>query len=200
MSATVLATHPRPSFDKPQSRKPLRKGVERREAPGSWATPRGRMLPLARASGVARATARSACANRLLRARGASRRSTAVRANGCRPPPAGTAPAPPTGVTGRRPLRERDWLLVTEMVTDVKRVGHSFGDSPCVFQADVPILPCVLFCDQDAPERSLSFQRFKLRRQERPQICNRIILDALLTLNVEWKRSTVFGNQNCGLS
>ncbi|MGD0023733.1 MAG: hypothetical protein ABSC37_03750, partial [Xanthobacteraceae bacterium] len=41
------------------------------------ATPRGRMLPPARASGVARATERSACANRLLRARGASRRSTA---------------------------------------------------------------------------------------------------------------------------
>ncbi len=46
---------------------------------------------------------RSACANRLLRARGASRRSTAVRAHGCRPPPAGTALAPSTGVAGWRP-------------------------------------------------------------------------------------------------
>ncbi len=42
------------------------------------ATPRGRMLPLARASGVARATGQSPCEDRLLRARGASRRSTAA--------------------------------------------------------------------------------------------------------------------------
>src|SRR5580658_655329 len=56
-----------------------RKGeMERREAPESWAAPRERMLPPAHASGAARATERSAYANRLLRARGASRRSTAV--------------------------------------------------------------------------------------------------------------------------
>jgi hypothetical protein len=42
------------------------------------AAPRGRVLPPARASGAARATGQSACANRLLRARCASRRSTAV--------------------------------------------------------------------------------------------------------------------------
>jgi len=30
--------------------------MERREAPGSWAAPRGRMLPPARAPGAARAT------------------------------------------------------------------------------------------------------------------------------------------------
>jgi hypothetical protein len=78
------------------------------------------MLPPARASGAARATERSACANRLLRARGASRRSTAVRANGCRPPPAGTALAPPAGVSGRRLLSERDSGFVTELETDVK--------------------------------------------------------------------------------
>src|SRR5579862_654808 len=52
--------------------------MEPREAPESWAAPRGRMLPLARASGAARATERFACANRLLRARCASRRSTAI--------------------------------------------------------------------------------------------------------------------------
>src|SRR5580704_4512539 len=70
------------------TKSPLKRGVERREAPGSWATPRGRMLPPAHASGVARATERSACANRLLRARCASRRSTtiAVLRRGCRPP------------------------------------------------------------------------------------------------------------------
>src|SRR5580698_12438 len=53
----------------------------RHGAPGGAkvvAAPRGRMLPLARASGAARATGQSACANRLLRARCASRRSTAV--------------------------------------------------------------------------------------------------------------------------
>jgi hypothetical protein len=85
---------------KPSSRKAIRTKsqahekprafrVERREAPGSWATPRGRMLPPAHASGVARATERSACANRLLRARCASRRSTtiAVLCRDCRPPP-----------------------------------------------------------------------------------------------------------------
>src|SRR5580704_5089052 len=33
--------------------------MERREAPGSWAAPRERMLPPARASGAARATGRS---------------------------------------------------------------------------------------------------------------------------------------------
>jgi hypothetical protein len=60
------------------SEAPQKRGMERREAPKIVATPRGRMLPLARASGVARATERSACANRLLRARGASRRSTAA--------------------------------------------------------------------------------------------------------------------------
>ena len=60
---------------------PNPRGVERREAPKVVAAPRGRMLPLARASGAARATERSACANRLLRARGASRRSTAALIN-----------------------------------------------------------------------------------------------------------------------
>jgi hypothetical protein len=60
--------------------------MERREAPKVVATPRERMLPPARAPGAARATERSACANRLLRARGASRRSTAVLRQGGRPP------------------------------------------------------------------------------------------------------------------
>jgi hypothetical protein len=74
----------RPSFAKAKftkshsHEKPRAFRVERREAPGSWATPRGRMLPPAHASGVARATERSACANRLLRARCASRRSTTI--------------------------------------------------------------------------------------------------------------------------
>ena len=36
------------------------------------------------------------------------------------PPPAGTALAPPTGVAGWRPLRERDSWFVTEMGTNVK--------------------------------------------------------------------------------
>jgi hypothetical protein len=57
---------------------PPQKGeMERREAPGSWAAPRERMLPPARASGAARATGQFPRENRLLRARGASRRSTA---------------------------------------------------------------------------------------------------------------------------
>src|ERR1700683_2510205 len=56
-------------FTKSHSReKPRTFRVERREAPGSWATPRGRMLPPAHASGVARATedplARTACFGR----------------------------------------------------------------------------------------------------------------------------------------
>ena len=88
----------------------LKRGVERREAPGSWATPRGRMLPPAHASGVARATEQSACANRLLRARCASRRSTtiAVLRHGCRPPCASSAPAPSAGIVNRRPYGERE--------------------------------------------------------------------------------------------
>ncbi len=76
-SHRVLATRVRPSFAKPLSRKAKftkshahesHARVERREAPGSWATPRGRMLPPAHASGVARATedplARTACFGR----------------------------------------------------------------------------------------------------------------------------------------
>ncbi len=39
---------------------------------------------------------------------------------GDEPPPAGTALAPPAGVTGWRPLRERDSLFVTEIETNVK--------------------------------------------------------------------------------
>src|SRR3984893_2892338 len=76
-----------------------KKRVERREAPGSWATPRGRMLPLARASGVARATGQFACANRLLRARCASRRATAVSATTVDRRSVKPALAPPTGIT-----------------------------------------------------------------------------------------------------
>jgi hypothetical protein len=94
VSNLTLAAPVRPSFAKAKftkshsHEKPRAFRVERREAPGSWATPRGRMLPPAHASGVARATERSACANRLLRARCASRRSTtiAVLRRGCRPP------------------------------------------------------------------------------------------------------------------
>jgi hypothetical protein len=63
-------------FSKRTARRPRWSAMERREAPGSWATPRERALPPARASGVARATDQSACANRLLRARCTSRRST----------------------------------------------------------------------------------------------------------------------------
>ena len=51
--------------------------VQRREAPKPWPRHAGECC-LARASGAARATGQSACANRLLRARCASRRSTAV--------------------------------------------------------------------------------------------------------------------------
>ncbi len=49
---------------------------------------------------------------------------------GDEPTPAGTALAPPARVTGRRPLRERDSLLVavTERVTEVKNFYHSFSD------------------------------------------------------------------------
>src|SRR5271170_8160343 len=85
--------------------KPLAFRVERREAPGSWATPRGRMLPPAHASGVARATERSACANRLLRARGASRRSTAALVEDGRPSSPKTALAPPSGLPPEGVLR-----------------------------------------------------------------------------------------------
>ena len=87
------------------------------------ATPRGRMLPLARASGVARATERSACANRLLRARGASRRSTAALAGaaGRRPPPLRTALAPSVGRHRSTPPDGRDFAYVTESGTNVKR-------------------------------------------------------------------------------
>jgi hypothetical protein len=99
---------------KPRSRKAKRTKsharVERREAPGSWATPRGRMLPPAHASGVARATEQSACANRLLRARCASRRSTtiAVLRRGCRPPPPESRLSLlPAGTTGWRPYRAK---------------------------------------------------------------------------------------------
>ena len=70
----ILAAPMRPSFAKAKftkshsHEKPRAFRVERREAPGSWATPRGRMLPPAHASGVARATedplARTACFGR----------------------------------------------------------------------------------------------------------------------------------------
>jgi len=80
------------------------------------------MLPLARASGAARATDKSACSNRLLRARSASRRSTAVIAEA-------------TGRHSRKPLslylrtyfrqqapdvRSFDRLIISEIVTLVK--------------------------------------------------------------------------------
>jgi hypothetical protein len=43
-------------------------------------------------------------------------------------PPAGTALAPSSGLpSGRRPLRERDSLNVTELVTDVKRQSERRG-------------------------------------------------------------------------
>ena len=48
-------------YAKPNQAKPSQKPstvMERREAPGSWAAPRGRMLPSARAPGAARATER----------------------------------------------------------------------------------------------------------------------------------------------
>src|SRR5579863_1216900 len=51
--ATVRQT--KPSQVKPSQAKPSTE-MERREAPGSWAAPRGRMLPPARAPGAARAT------------------------------------------------------------------------------------------------------------------------------------------------
>jgi hypothetical protein len=66
------------ALPKVQGTLPQRGEMERREAPGSWAAPRERMLPPARASGAARATGQFPRENRLLRARGASRRSTAV--------------------------------------------------------------------------------------------------------------------------
>jgi hypothetical protein len=72
----ILATRLRPSCTTVTASRPRWSVTERREAPRSWATPRERMLPLARASGAARATDKFACANRLLRARCASRRST----------------------------------------------------------------------------------------------------------------------------
>ena len=126
------------------------------------------MLPLARASGAARATGRSACANRLLRARGASRRSTAVRANGCRPPPAGTALAPPAGVTGRRPLRsEMIGGLVTESETGVKdKVNHlrlGRGPSPRRFRLG-PAGASPLGPDSDA---ALACREIDAKGQER---------------------------------
>ena len=94
-SSLVLATAAASEFcqsqvhEKPFARKATRVSSGAPGGAGSWATPRGRMLPPAHASGVARATERSACANRLLRARCASRRSTtiAVLRRGCRPPP-----------------------------------------------------------------------------------------------------------------
>ena len=115
--SSILATPCVRVLPKPSSRKAIRTKshahekprafrVERREAPGSWATPRGRMLPPAHASGVARATERSACANRLLRARCASRRSTTIAAlrRGCRPPPPESRLSLlPTEIAGWRP-------------------------------------------------------------------------------------------------
>ena len=92
--------------------------MEPREAPKAVATPRGRMLPPARASGVARATERSACANRLLRARCASRRSTAVRAGAGRPRTDRTRPCRPAS-PGWRPLRARLVRHVTKRETIV---------------------------------------------------------------------------------
>ncbi len=94
--------------------------MERREAPNLGATPRGRMLPLVRASGVARATERSACANRLLRARGASRRSTANPRRGGRPPPCGNALTLQRDRIRMRPAASEIRRYVTEIVTDVK--------------------------------------------------------------------------------
>ena len=101
----------RPSFAKSLSRiSPNKRGVQRREAPGSWAAPRGRMLPLARASGAARATGRSACANRLLRARCASRRSTRGSCRGGRPPRLKNRTRRSFGLaSGRRALAVRDF-------------------------------------------------------------------------------------------
>jgi len=79
------------ALPKVQETAPQKGEMERREAPGSWAAPRERMLPPARASGAARATERFPRENRLLRARGASRRSTAVAAKAGR---LGTKPRP----------------------------------------------------------------------------------------------------------
>ena len=87
------------------------------------AAPRGRVLPLARASGAARATGQSACENRLLRARCASRRSTAV-SSPRRPARLGlkTALAPMAGnLPGHGLYRARfDSRYVTDMGTNVK--------------------------------------------------------------------------------
>ena len=104
------------------------KGMERREAPNLGATPRGRMLPLARASGVARATERSACANRLLRARGASRRSTAILAKTVDRP--GTEPLPlhRLAVTGDGRTTSVIRRYITETVTYVNIIVT--GDLP----------------------------------------------------------------------
>jgi hypothetical protein len=89
--------------EKPSSRKAMRTKsharVERREAPGSWATPRGRMFPPAHASGVARATedplARTACFGRAAPpgAPPPSRFSAAAVDRRC----ASSAPATPSG-------------------------------------------------------------------------------------------------------
>ncbi len=84
------------------------------------AAPRGRMLPLARASGAARATGQSAYANRLLRARCASRRSTAVSSPG-RPARLGleTALAPAAG-------QFTDGVLSSEIL--IRAVCNDNGD------------------------------------------------------------------------
>ena len=117
-----------PEFCRSISQLPERGGVERREAPGSWATPRGRMLPLARVSGVARATGRSACANRLLRARGASRRSTAAVAGAAGRPRLEPHSPHQSAVTGRRRSMGENSLSCTCNRDDCQGGRRCIGD------------------------------------------------------------------------
>jgi len=101
--------------------KNARHAMERREAPGSWAAPRGRMSPPARAFGRGARHRTSPCGNRLLRARCASRRSTAIRRCGCRPPRAfRTAPAPPDRLRRPASFKERDGRLKRRSMAGVK--------------------------------------------------------------------------------
>jgi hypothetical protein len=106
--------------------------MERREAPKVVATPRGRMLPPARASGAARATERSAYTNRLLRARGASRRSTTALAPAVdrhRAKPHSSLPA--VSADGPFWARFDSWRNETVSVTTVnENVTHLFVTFP----------------------------------------------------------------------
>jgi hypothetical protein len=99
---------------------PKKGGMERREAPGSWATPRGRMLPLARASG-------RGARHRTIRLREppcfrGARRLPALHhgpRQGGRPPWRKTASTCRSAVAGDRHRRGRFAVNVTDLMTDV---------------------------------------------------------------------------------